>query len=95
VINPWLNFSTMITGKNLAGQQILGDQVLTRQETLWLATAATKWFIWEDDLGSIEVGNHADLAVLDRDFFMVPDDEIKRVRSVMTVVGGKVVHTEV
>ena len=95
VINPWLNFSTMITGKNLAGQQILGDQTLTRQETLWLATAATKWFIWEDDLGSIEVGNHADLAVLDRDFFMVPDDEIKRVRSVMTVVGGKVVHTEV
>jgi predicted amidohydrolase YtcJ len=40
-----------------------------------VATAATKWFIWEDDLGSIEVGNHADLAVLDRDYFTVPDDE--------------------
>jgi predicted amidohydrolase YtcJ len=95
VINPWLNFSTMVTGKNLQGQSILGDQTLTRQETLWLATAATKWFIWEDDLGSIEPGNHADLAVLDRDYFTVPDDEIKRVRSVMTVVGGKVVHSEV
>jgi len=95
VINPWLNFSTMVTGKNLQGQSILGDQTLTRQETLWLATAATKWFIWEDDLGSIETGNHADLAVLDRDYFTVPDDEIKRVRSVMTVVGGKVVHSEV
>ena len=54
VINPWLNFYTIITGKNLAGQPILGDQMLTRQETLWLATAANKWFIWEDDLGSIE-----------------------------------------
>ena len=95
MINPWLNFSTMITGRNLAGEPILGDQTLTRQETLWLATAATKWFIWEDDLGSIEVGNHADLAVLDRDYFTVPDDQIKRVRSVMTVVGGKVVHNEV
>ena len=95
VISPWLNFYTMITGKNLQGQQILGDQTLTRQETLWLATAATKWFIWEDDLGSIEAGNHADLAVLDRDFFTVPDDDIERVRSVMTVVGGKVVHSEV
>ena len=94
MINPWLNFYTMITGKNLAGQPILGDQTLTRQETLWLATAANKWFIWEDDIGSIEVGNHADLAVLDRDYFTVPDDDIKRIRSVLTVVGGKVVHND-
>jgi predicted amidohydrolase YtcJ len=92
VINPWLNFYTIITGKNLAGQQILGDQMLTRQETLWLATSANKWFIWEDDIGTIEVGNRADLAVLDRDYFMVPDEEIKRIKSLLTVVGGKVVH---
>src|SRR3989442_10527054 len=78
VINPWLNFYTIITGKNLAGQQILGDQMLTRQETLWLATSANKWFIREDDIGTIEPGNRADLAVLDRDYFAVPDEEIKR-----------------
>jgi predicted amidohydrolase YtcJ len=94
VINPWLNFYTMITGKNLAGQQILGDQNLTRQETLWLATAANKWFIWEDDIGSIEVGNHGDLVVLDRDYFTVPEDEIRRIRSLMTVVGGKIVYID-
>ena len=94
VINPWLNFSTITTGRNLAGQQILGDQTLTRQEVLWLATAANKWFIWEDDLGSIETGNHADLAVLDRDCFAVSDDDFKRTRSLLTVVGGRVVHNE-
>ncbi len=92
VINPWLNFYTMTTGKNLTGQQILGEQTLTRQEALWLATAANKWFIEEEDLGSIEVGNHADLAVLDRDCFTVPDEDLKRTRSLLTVVGGKVVH---
>ncbi len=92
VINPWLNFYTMTTGKNLTGQQILGEQTLTRQETLWLATAANKWFIEEEDLGSIEIGNHADLAVLDRDCFTVPDEDLKRTRSLLTVVGGKVVH---
>ncbi len=92
VINPWLNFYTIATGKNLAGQQILGEQTLTRQETMWLATAANKWFIWEDDIGSVEPGNRADLAVLDRDYFSVPDEEIKRARSLLTVVGGKVVH---
>jgi hypothetical protein len=94
VISPWLNFSTMATGRNLAGQEILGDQAITRQQTMWLATAANKWFIWEDDLGSIEVGNHADLAVLDRDFFTVPDAELIRVRSLLTIVGGKVVHND-
>ena len=94
VINPWLNFYTMITGRNLAGQPILGDQTLTRQETLWLATAANKWFIWEDDIGSIEVGNHADLAVLDRDYFTVPDEDIKRIRSVLTIVGGRVIYND-
>jgi predicted amidohydrolase YtcJ len=94
LINPWLNFYTMITGKNLAGQAILGDQTLTRQETLWLATAANKWFIWEDDLGSIEAGNHADLAVLDRDYFTVPDEDIRRIRSVLTIVGGTIVHND-
>jgi len=92
VINPWLNFSTIVTGKNLLGQAILGDQTLTRQEMIWLATAANKWFIEEDDLGSIEPGNHADLAVLDRDFFAVPDADITRTRSLLTLVGGRVVH---
>ena len=94
VINPWLNFSTMITGRNLAGQAILGDQTLTRQQTLWFATAANKWFIWEDDLGSIEPGNHADLAVLDRDYFTVPEDDIKRIRSVLTIVGGRTIYND-
>jgi predicted amidohydrolase YtcJ len=94
LINPWLNFYTMITGNNLSGENFLGDQTLTRWETLWLATAANKWFINEDDVGSIEVGNHADLAVLDRDFFTVPDEDIRRIRSLLTVVGGKAVHDD-
>jgi predicted amidohydrolase YtcJ len=94
VINPWLNFSTMITGRNLAGQAILGDQMLTRQQTLWLATAANTWFIWEEDIGSIEAGNHADLAVLDRDYFTIPDEDIKRISSLLTIVGGRVMHND-
>jgi len=94
VINPWLNFFTMATGLNLAGQSILGDQKLTRQEVLWLATAANKWFLREDDLGSIETGNHGDLVVLDRDCFTVSDEDFKRTRSLLTIVGGKVVHND-
>ena len=46
----------------------------------------------EDKLGTIEPGKLADLAVLDRDYFTVPEAEIKKIRSVLTVVDGKVVH---
>jgi predicted amidohydrolase YtcJ len=92
VISPWLNLYTTITGRNLRGDLVNEGQTLTRREALWLATAANKWFVWEEDLGSIEVGNHGDLVVLDRDFFTVPDAEIPRIRSVMTIIGGKVVH---
>jgi predicted amidohydrolase YtcJ len=93
-INPWLNFSTITSGLNLAGQQILGDQTITRQEAFWLATAANKWFLEEDDLGSIETGNHGDLIVLDRDCFTVSNEDLKRTRSLLTVVGGKIVHND-
>jgi predicted amidohydrolase YtcJ len=45
-------------------------------------------------LGSIESGNRGDLAVLDRDCFAVSDEDFKGTRSVLTVVGGKVVHND-
>jgi len=94
VINPWLNFYTIVTGRNLVGASILGSQTLTREETIWLATAANAWFIREDDLGSIAVGQHADLAVLDRDYFAVPEAELAGTRSLLTIVGGRVVHDD-
>jgi predicted amidohydrolase YtcJ len=94
LVNPWLNFYTMVTGRNLAGQQILGDQAISRQEAFWLATAANKWFLREDDLGSIETGNRGDLVVLDRDVFTVNDEDLKRTRSLLTIVGGNIVHND-
>ena len=42
-------------------------------------------------MGAIAPGNLADFALLDRDYFTVPDDQIKSVTSVLTVMNGKVV----
>jgi predicted amidohydrolase YtcJ len=78
------------SGKNLSDNRYSVTNITQANHVL--ATAANKWFIWEDDLGSIEVGNHGDIAVLDRDFFTIPEDDIPKIRSVMTVVGGKIVH---
>jgi predicted amidohydrolase YtcJ len=46
----------------------------------------------EDRLGTIEVGKLADLAVLNQDYFTVKDEDLKKIRSVMTVVGGRIGH---
>jgi predicted amidohydrolase YtcJ len=81
------------TGVNSFGAQVNPDQHLTREDALRLFTREKGWFLrMEDRIGSIEPGKLADLAVLDRDYFSVPDVEIKKIRSVMTVVDGKIVH---
>jgi len=70
-----------------------GNQQLKREEALRLFTRGNSWFLrMEDRIGSIEAGKLADLVVLDRDYFTVPDVQIKQIRSVMTMVGGRVVH---
>ncbi|NHZ99727.1 amidohydrolase [Massilia sp. CCM 8734] len=46
----------------------------------------------EGQVGSLEVGKLADLIVLDRNFFQIPDEEIADIKVLQTVVGGKVVH---
>ena len=37
------------------------------------------------DPGSIEAGDHAGLAVPDREYFAVPDEDIKRIASLLTI----------
>ncbi len=95
-IDPWLMIYYMVTGKNAAGTSINAGQTLTRMEALRLYTANNGWFFREEDrLGSIEPGKLGDVVVLSDDFLdpaKVPDESIKRVRSILTVVGGKVVY---
>jgi predicted amidohydrolase YtcJ len=92
-LNPWLHIYFATTGVNSFGDRVNGDQQITRQEALRLFTRGNSWFLrMEDKIGSIEPGKLADLAVLDRDYFTVPDAEIKKIRSVLTVVDGRIVH---
>jgi predicted amidohydrolase YtcJ len=95
-LNPWNVIAYMVTGKSSDGALINAGQQLTRMEALRLYTAENGWFLKEEaTLGSIEPGKLADVVVLSDDYFdpaKVPDDAIRKVRSVITVVDGKIVH---
>jgi hypothetical protein len=95
-LNPWNVIAYMVTGKASDGSLINAGQQLTRMEALRLYTAENGWFLKEEaTLGTIEPGKLADIVVLSDDYFdpkRVPDDAIRKLKSVLTVVDGKVVH---
>jgi hypothetical protein len=91
--NPWFALHYATTGLNVFGEQINEGQQITRQEALRAYTRENAWYLnREDELGSIETGKLADLLVLDRDYFSVSDEQMRRTRPVLTVVAGEVVH---
>jgi len=94
-MNPWLSIYYMVSGKDSAGQLVNEGQTLSRLEALGLYTRNNAWFTFdEQDLGSLEVGKAADLAVLNGDYLNMPEADIKTLGSVLTMVGGKVVYTD-
>jgi predicted amidohydrolase YtcJ len=96
VFDPWLEIYYMTTGRNAAGEMINPGQQLTRQEALRLYTAENGWYTHEENLlGTIETGKLADMAVLSADYFdssKVPDEALKKMNAVLTIVDGKIVH---
>jgi hypothetical protein len=66
---------------------------LERMEALRLYTIGSSWFSGEEGKkGMLSAGQLADLAVLSADYFTILEEEIKRIESVLTIVGGKVVY---
>lgn len=92
-LDPWLSLYYMTTGRNLAGELTNDGQQISRLEALGLYTQGAAWFSFDDDrLGSFEPGKLADLAVLNQDYLTVPDADLRRIESTLTLVGGRVVH---
>jgi len=91
--NPWFAMHYATTGLNVLGQQINPGQQISRQQALHGYTRAASWYLnRENDMGSIEKGKFGDLVVLDRDYFRVSDADMRKIRPILTVVDGKVVH---
>ena len=92
--NPWVALPWILDGKTVGGAALRGpEETPTRENALRLYTQGSAWFAFaEKERGSLEVGKLADLAVLSKDYFKVPVEEIGEIEAVMTVVGGKITY---
>lgn len=90
--NPFYTLSFAVTGRMIGGRAV-NRQTITREEALIAHTRSNAIFLFQEgNLGSLAPGKYADLLVLDRDYLTVPDSEIKDIRPLVTMVGGKLVH---
>ncbi|NMZ63496.1 amidohydrolase [Pseudomonas oryzihabitans] len=90
--NPWTALYWLVSGKTVGGMTLYPEG-LPRAIALQLFTHGSAWFSSEQGKkGQLKVGQLADLVALSADFFSVEEEQIKWLESVLTVVGGKVVH---
>ena len=93
--NQYLPFTTLafaVTGKMAGGARTVIHQTVSREDALIAHTRKNAYFVFqENNLGSIQPGKLADLAVLDRDYLTIPADQIKDISPLMTIVDGRIV----
>jgi predicted amidohydrolase YtcJ len=93
--NQYLPFTTLyfaVTGRMAGGARVI-RQTISREDALIAHTRKNAYAIFqENDLGSIQPGKLADLVVIDRDYLKISADEIKDIKPVMTIVGGRIVY---
>ncbi len=94
--NPLLGIYAAVTRKTLEGQPAAGwfpEERVDLETALRAYTVNNAWAAGEEaEKGTLAPGKLADLVVLDRDPFQVPPDELKDLRVLLTVAGGRVVH---
>jgi hypothetical protein len=94
-VNQYRPFQALywaVTGK-MVGGTVVNTHTVSREAALIAHTRSNAYlFFRENDLGSIQSGRFADLVVTDRDYLTVPADQIKDIKPVMTMVGGKIVY---
>lgn len=91
--NPWVGIAWLVTGKTIGGTQLnAARNLVSREEALRLWTAGS-WLTREEDRkGTLKAGQWADLAILSDDYLTIREDRIGHITSMLTMVGGKVVH---
>ncbi len=90
--NPFLMLWLAVARKDDQGRVHGAHQKLGRLDALRTLTIWAAWLSFDEDrLGSLEAGKLADFVVIDRDYLACPEAEIRDIRALRTVVGGRTV----
>ena len=94
ISNPFVSLRWMLDGRTVDGIATRGsEEIPSREEALRLYTEGSAWFAHDEDRrGRLMPGMLADLAVLSEDYFSVPVSRIAQIRSLLTIVGGRIVY---
>jgi predicted amidohydrolase YtcJ len=94
--NPWNSLYWLVSGKTVGGTALYPEHnCLNRTEALQLYTRGSAWFSRDEQTkGTLKPGQLADLIVLSADYFHVPEEEIKDLHSVLTLLGGQAVYAD-
>ncbi len=92
--NPWVSLAWLVTGMTVGGTRLYPPRNrLDRETALRMWTQNSTWFTREEGAkGQIMPGQSADLVLLTEDYFAASEDRIRHIESVLTMVGGRVVH---
>lgn len=84
----------LVSGRTLGGLELYPEaNRMSREEALRLYTVGSSWFSGEDGVkGAIVPGQLADLVVTSEDYFTIPEDRIRDLQSVLTLVNGRPVY---
>lgn len=90
--NPFLAMWSVITRKTDRNSVFNPEEAISREQALKMYTINNAYASFEENIkGSLEIGKLADLAVLSEDILSCPDERIREIRSVLTMVNGRTV----
>jgi predicted amidohydrolase YtcJ len=93
--NPFIALRWYLDGTTIGGVRTRENaEAPSRRQALEMYTRNSAFMANDDDTrGTLEPGKFADLAVLSADYLTTPVQDIGRIKSLLTMVGGKVVYT--
>jgi hypothetical protein len=92
--NPFVALQWYLDGTTIGGVQTRGpEEAPSRQQALQMYTRNSAFMANDDNQrGTLEPGKFADLAVLSADYLTAPVEQIGKIKSLLTMVGGDVVY---